>query len=135
LSTNVGDEGGFAPDIKSNEDAIQCVMEAIGAAGYTAGKDIFIAMDAAATEFFDEKKGKYVFKKSDKRELTPDEMVGFWKDWVGKYPIVSIEDGLAEDDWDGWKKLTKAVGDKVQLVGDDLFVTNVTRLGRGISEK
>jgi enolase len=134
LSTNVGDEGGFAPDIKSNEAAIQVVMEAIGAAGYTAGKDIFIALDPAASEFYDEKKGKYVFKKSTKDELSPDEMAAYWENWVNKYPIVSIEDGLAEDDWIGWKKLTERVGKKIQLVGDDLFVTNVKRLSKGIRE-
>jgi enolase len=110
------------------------VMEAIGAAGYTAGKDIFIALDPAASEFYDEKKGKYVFKKSTKDELSPDEMAAYWENWVNKYPIVSIEDGLAEDDWIGWKKLTERVGKKIQLVGDDLFVTNVKRLSKGIRE-
>jgi enolase len=134
LSTNVGDEGGFAPDIKSNEEAIQVVLDAIGEAGYTAGKDIFIALDPAASEFFDEKSGQYVFKKSTGDKLSPEEMAAYWAGWVKKYPIVSIEDGLAEDDWKGWKKLTELVGKKVQLVGDDLFVTNVKRLSRGIKE-
>jgi len=134
LSTNVGDEGGFAPNIKSNEEAIKVVLQAIGEAGYTAGKDIFIALDPAASEFYDEKSGNYVFKKSTGDQLTPDEMAAYWADWVKKYPIVSIEDGLAEDDWKGWKKLTDLVGQKVQLVGDDLFVTNVKRLSRGIQE-
>lgn len=134
LSTNVGDEGGFAPDFKSNEEAIQSVMDAIQAAGYTPGKDIFIALDAASTEFFDAATGMYVFKKSTGDKLTPAQMVAFWSDWAAKYPIVSIEDGLAEDDWDGWKQLTTAIGDKVQLVGDDLFVTNVKRLSSGISQ-
>lgn len=135
LSTNVGDEGGFAPNIKSNEEAIQSVIDAIGEAGYTAGKDIFIAMDAAASEFYDAKSGKYIFKKSTGDQLTSDEMANYWATWASKYPIVSIEDGLAEDDWDGWKKITDLLGSKIQLVGDDLFVTNVKRLSRGIKEK
>ncbi len=134
LSTNVGDEGGFAPDMKSNEEAILSVLDAISEAGYTPGKDIFIAIDAAATEFFDKKSGNYIFKKSTGDKLTPAEMSAFWTDWASKYPIVSIEDGLDEDDWDGWKTLTKSLGDKVQLVGDDLFVTNVNRLERGVKE-
>jgi enolase len=134
LSTNVGDEGGFAPNFKSNEEAIQSVMDAIVAAGYTPGKDVFIAMDAASTEFFDAATGQYVFKKSTGDRLTAAQMVAFWSDWVSKYPIISIEDGLAEDDWDGWKQLTTAIGSKVQLVGDDLFVTNVKRLSEGISK-
>lgn len=133
-STNVGDEGGFAPNIKSNEEAIETVLIAIEKAGFKPGEDVYIAMDAAVSELWDEKKGLYVFKKSDKRELSGDEMVDYWKTWVNKYPIVSIEDGCAEDDWDSWKKLTQAIGDKVQLVGDDLFVTNVDRLQRGINE-
>jgi len=133
-STNVGDEGGFAPNIKSNEEAIETVLIAIEQAGYKPGKDIFIAMDAAASEFWDEQKGLYVFKKSDKRELTPNEMVAYWKEWTEKYPIISIEDGCAEDDWAGWAGLTKAIGKNVQIVGDDLFVTNVKRLSRGIKE-
>ncbi|MCW3119893.1 MAG: eno, partial [Chitinophagaceae bacterium] len=133
-STNVGDEGGFAPDIRSNEEAIETVLMAIEKAGYKPGVDVFIAMDAAVSELYDADKGLYIFKKSDKRELSSDEMVDFWKTWTNKYPIISIEDGCAEDDWAGWKKLTQAIGDKVQLVGDDLFVTNVERLQRGISE-
>lgn len=130
-STNVGDEGGFAPNLKSNEEAIEVVLEAIDKAGFKAGKDVYIALDAAASEFY--KKGKYVFE-STGDERTSDEMVSFWKDWTKKYPIISIEDGLAEDDWDGWKKLTDAIGKKVQIVGDDLFVTNTERLAKGISK-
>ncbi len=133
-STNVGDEGGFAPNIQSNEEAIEIVLRAIEKAGYRPGEDIFIAMDAATSEFYDEKTGLYTFKKSDGRVFTGDEMVDYWADWCKRYPIVSIEDGCAEDDWSSWKKLTDAVGDKVQLVGDDLFVTNVDRLQRGINE-
>jgi len=133
-STNVGDEGGFAPNIKSNEEAIETVLTAIESAGYKPGKDIYIAMDAATSEFWDEKKGVYVFKKSDKREMTPSEMVSYWADWVKKYPIISIEDGCAEDDWKGWAEMTKVLGNKIQLVGDDLFVTNVKRLSKGIKE-
>src|SRR6201986_669134 len=124
LNTAVGDEGGFAPSLKSNVEAIELILEAITQAGYTPGEDIAIALDPATSEFYDKDKNKYVFKKSDKRELTRDEMVHFWDNWVRQYPIVSIEDGLAEDDWQGWKLLTKQVGDFVQLVGDDLFVTN-----------
>lgn len=134
FSTNVGDEGGFAPNIKSNEEAIEIVLKAIESAGYKPGKDIWIAMDAATSEMYDEKTGLYKFHKSDGRELSSSDMVSYWKDWTKKYPIVSIEDGLAEDDWKGWKELTQTIGDKVQLVGDDLFVTNVKRLGRGIKE-
>jgi enolase len=134
LSTNVGDEGGFAPNLKSNEEAIQCVMEAIGVAGYTAGKDIYIAMDAASTEFYDASKKKYVFKKSSGEEMTSAELVGFWNEWVNKYPIISIEDGMAEDDWEGWKTMSDTCGKKIQLVGDDLFVTNVKRLKEGIDK-
>lgn len=133
-STNVGDEGGFAPNIQSNEEAIEIVLRAIEKAGYRPGEDIFIAMDAATSEFYDEKTGLYTFKKSDGKVFTGDEMVNYWADWCKKYPIVSIEDGCAEDDWASWKKLTEAVGNKVQLVGDDLFVTNVDRLQRGINE-
>lgn len=133
-STNVGDEGGFAPNIQSNEEAIEIVLKAIEKAGYRPGEDIFIAMDAATSEFYDEKTGLYTFKKSDGRVFTGDQMVDYWADWCKKYPIVSIEDGCAEDDWSSWKKLTDAVGSKVQLVGDDLFVTNVDRLQRGINE-
>jgi enolase len=133
-STNVGDEGGFAPNIQSNEEAIETVLTAIEAAGFKPGKDIYIAMDAATSELWDEKKGLYVFKKSDKRELSPSDMVAYWTEWVNKYPIISIEDGCAEDDWKGWAELTQAIGSKCQLVGDDLFVTNVKRLSKGIKE-
>ncbi|MBK9731910.1 MAG: phosphopyruvate hydratase [Chitinophagaceae bacterium] len=133
-STNVGDEGGFAPNIQSNEEAIETVLKAIEEAGYTPGKDIWIAMDAAISELWDAKKKKYVFHKSDGKAFSSDEMVDYWQKWIKKYPIASIEDGLAEDDWAGWKKLTAAIGDKVQLVGDDLFVTNVKRLQQGIDE-
>lgn len=133
-STNVGDEGGFAPNIKSNEEAIETVLKAIEKAGYTPGEDVFIAMDAASSEFYNKESGKYVFHKSNGMEKTPEEMVAYWSDWTKKYPIASIEDGLDEDDWDGWKKLTDAIGDNVQLVGDDLFVTNVKRLQRGINQ-
>lgn len=131
-STNVGDEGGFAPNLKSNTEAIEVVLKSIEAAGYRPGEDVFIAMDAASTEMYDEKTGMYVFHKSTGEKLSSADMVGFWKDWTTKYPIVSIEDGLAEDDWDGWKALTDAIGSKVQIVGDDLFVTNVDRLRHGI---
>jgi enolase len=133
-STNVGDEGGFAPNIQSNEEAIETVLTAIEAAGFKPGKDIYVAMDAATSELWNEEKGLYVFKKSDKRELSPSDMVAYWTEWVNKYPIISIEDGCAEDDWFGWAELTKAIGSKCQLVGDDLFVTNVKRLKRGIDE-
>ncbi|MFT6849911.1 MAG: enolase [Sphingobacteriales bacterium] len=133
-STNVGDEGGFAPNIKSNVEAIEIVLIAIEAAGFRPGEDVFIAMDAASTEFYDEKTGLYTFKKSTGEQLTSSEMANYWKDWVDKYPIVSIEDGLAEDDWAGWKEHTDLIGDRCQLVGDDLFVTNSTRLKRGIDE-
>jgi len=132
LSTNVGDEGGFAPNIKSNEEAIEIVIKAIEKAGFKPGVDIFIAMDAAVSEFYDAKTKTYTFHKSDGKKLKSDEMVEYWAKWVKKYPIISIEDGMAEDDWDGWKKLTSKVGEKVQLVGDDLFVTNVKRLQQGI---
>lgn len=132
LSTNVGDEGGFAPNISSNEEAIQYVIQAIESAGYRAGEDMYIAMDAASSEFYLEDEGVYHFSKSTGDKLTPAEMASYWKDWAAKYPIVSIEDGCAEDDWDGWKLLTDAIGDKVQLVGDDLFVTNTHRLQKGI---
>jgi len=133
-STNVGDEGGFAPNIKSNEEAIETVLTAIESAGYKPGYDIYIAMDAATSEFYDEKTGLYTFKKSDGKILSSEEMVAYWSEWVAKYPILSIEDGLAEDDWSGWAKLTTALGSRCQLVGDDLFVTNVKRLQRGINE-
>ncbi len=133
-STNVGDEGGFAPDIQSNEEAIETVLQAIEAAGYKAGSQIHIAMDAASTEMFDEKTKSYKFYKSSGKVISSDEMVAYWTAWVNKYPIISIEDGMAEDDWDGWKKLTDAIGDRCQLVGDDLFVTNVVRLQEGIDK-
>ncbi|TNE68380.1 MAG: phosphopyruvate hydratase [Bacteroidetes bacterium] len=134
-ATNVGDEGGFAPGIKNNEEAIQMVMTAIKAAGYRPLDDIVIALDAASSEFFDAEKGEYVFKKSTGDRLSRNDMVAFWKDWCNRYPIYSIEDGCAEDDWDGWKQLTETLGHRIQLVGDDLFVTNVERLQRGIDEK
>lgn len=130
FSTNVGDEGGFAPDIQSNEEAIETVLQAIEAAGYKVGDQIAIALDAASSEMF--KDGKYKFYKSSGKEISSDEMVAYWTEWVNKYPIVSIEDGMAEEDWDGWKKLTDAIGNKCQLVGDDLFVTNTKILQRGI---
>jgi enolase len=133
-STNVGDEGGFAPNIGSNEEAIETVLKAIESAGYRPGEDVMIAMDAAASEFYDVEKKQYIFKKSDKKVLSSSEMVSYWADWVKRYPIVSLEDALHEDDWAGWKELTAAVGDKCQLVGDDLFVTNVQRLQRGIDQ-
>lgn len=133
-STNVGDEGGFAPEIGSNEEAIETVLAAIEAAGYQAGEDIFIAMDAASTEFYDEKSKKYHFHKSNNKKLSSEEMVNHWVNWCSKYPIVSIEDGMAEDDWKGWRLLTEKLGNKIQLVGDDLFVTNVNRLQKGIDE-
>lgn len=134
FSTNVGDEGGFAPNIQSNEEAIDTVMEAIHASGYKAGSQIMIAMDAANSELWDSKKKKYVFHKSSGKEMTSEQLVKYWEGWVKKYPICSIEDGMAEDDWAGWKMLTEAVGSKCQLVGDDLFVTNVTRLQQGIDK-
>jgi enolase len=134
-STNVGDEGGYAPNIRSNEEAIETVLKAIESAGYRPGEDIWIAMDAAATEFYDEKTGLYTFKKSDGKQLTSPEMVDYWATWANKYPIISIEDGLAEDDWSGWKAMTQKIGNKIQIVGDDLFVTNTKRLQRGINEQ
>jgi enolase len=133
-STNVGDEGGFAPDIQSNEEAIETVLLAIEAAGYKPGSQIGIAMDAATSEMYNEKDGTYSFYKSSKKVISRDEMVDYWTNWLNKYPIVSIEDGMAEDDWEGWKKHTNAIGKKCQLVGDDLFVTNVKRLQKGINE-
>jgi enolase len=133
-NTAVGDEGGFAPSLKSNVEAIEVILEAIELAGYKAGEEISIALDPAASEFFDKKTGKYVFKKSDKTELTSEQMASYWENWSRQYPIVSIEDGLDENDWAGWKTLTEKIGDHVQLVGDDLFVTNVKRLKRGIQE-
>jgi enolase len=131
-STAVGDEGGFAPSLKANEEALEVLMEAIQLAGYKPGEQIAVALDPASSEFYDKDKKKYVFKKSDKSEKTSDQMVEFYAKWVARYPIISIEDGLAEDDWDGWKALTDALGKKIQLVGDDLFVTNTERLQRGI---
>ncbi|HOY07374.1 MAG TPA: phosphopyruvate hydratase [Saprospiraceae bacterium] len=134
-ATNVGDEGGFAPGIKNNEEAIQMVMTAIEKAGYRPLEDMVIAMDAAASEFYDAEKGEYVFKKSTGDRYSSKDMVAFWKDWCNRYPIYSIEDGFAEDDWAGWKLQTETLGHRIQLVGDDLFVTNVERLQRGIDEK
>lgn len=134
LSTNVGDEGGFAPNIKSNEEALKAVLQAIESAGYRPGEDIYIAMDAAASEFYDAKENAYIFKKSTGDKLTSSQMVDFWADWSKRYPILSIEDGFAEDDWDGWKQVTDRIGKTVQLVGDDLFVTNETRLSQGIEK-
>src|ERR1700680_1591152 len=147
-STAVGDEGGFAPNCKSNEEAIQIVLEAVGAAGYKPGEQVSIALDPASSEFYDKSSGRYIFKKSDKSAHSSSEMGAYWARWVEKYPIVSIEDGMAEDDWGGWKELTQSVGTRsantagganpsrnsIQLVGDDLFVTNTERLGRGITE-
>lgn len=134
LSTNVGDEGGFAPNLNSNEQAIEYVLKAIEDAGYKPGKDIYIALDAASSEFYNSKEKVYHFHKSTGEKISTEKMVDYWKSWVKKYPIISIEDGLAEDDWNGWKLLTEAIGDKVQIVGDDLFVTNTKRLQRGIDE-
>lgn len=131
MSTNVGDEGGFAPNLGSNEEAIEVVIDAIKRAGFEPGKDVFIALDAAASEYYDKDTGKYIFE-STGAQMTSVEKVEFWKEWTAKYPIISIEDGLDEDDWAGWKRLTEELGDKVQLVGDDLFVTNTKRLARGI---
>lgn len=134
-STNVGDEGGFAPNIGSNEEAIETVLQAIEAAGYKPGEDMWIAMDAAVSELYDPKTGLYTFHKSDGKKMNSTELVNYWIQWANKYPIISIEDGLAEDDWNGWAELTKAIGHKTQLVGDDLFVTNVTRLQKGIDNQ
>ncbi|MFP4010454.1 MAG: phosphopyruvate hydratase [Spirochaetaceae bacterium] len=133
-STSVGDEGGFAPSLKSNEEAVEVILKAVEKAGYKVGDEVMLALDPAASEFYDPQKGKYVFKKSDGRELSSEEMASYWADWAEKYPIISIEDGMAEDDWEGWKSLTEKIGDRVQLVGDDLFVTNTRRLSRGIKE-
>ena len=133
-NTAVGDEGGFAPNLKSNEEAIEVILEAIEKAGYKAGKDIFIALDPAASEMWDNDKKAYYFFKSDKSYISPEKMVDYWADWVSKYPIISIEDGMGEFDWDGWKMLTDKVGDKIQLVGDDLFVTNTEFLAKGIEQ-
>jgi enolase len=134
-STAVGDEGGFAPNLKSDQEAVEVILEAIAAAGYKAGEQVALALDPAASEFYDKPSGNYVFKKSDKSRHRSEKMVEFYANWVRHYPIVSIEDGLAEDDWLGWKVLTTELGGKIQLVGDDLFVTNTERLSRGISEK
>jgi enolase len=133
-NTAVGDEGGFAPSLKSNSEAIELILEAITLAGYTPGEQIAIALDPASSEFYDKEKAKYIFKKSDKRELSSEQMVDFYADWARQYPIVSLEDGLAEDDWAGWKLLTDKLGSRIQIVGDDLFVTNIERLQRGIEE-
>jgi enolase len=133
-STAVGDEGGFAPNCKSNEEAIQVVLEAISAAGYKPGAQVAIAIDPAASEFYDKASGKYIFKKSDKSAHSSEEMASYWAGWAAKYPIVSIEDGMAEDDWSGWKLLTGKTGKKIQLVGDDIFVTNTEIFARGIKE-
>jgi len=133
-STNVGDEGGFAPNLKSNEEALKVIMKAIEGAGYKPGKDVFIALDPAASEYYLPEENVYHLKKSTGDKLTPAEMVAFWKDWVKRYPIISIEDGMAEDDWNGWKLMTRELGSKTQLVGDDLFVTNVERLAQGIKK-
>src|SRR6476661_656796 len=129
-STGVGDEGGFAPNLKSNEEAIETILEAVEKAGYKAGDNIMLALDPAASEFYQD--GSYVFKKSDNRQLSSEEMAAYWTNWCDKYPIISIEDGMAENDWEGWKSLTESVGDRVQLVGDDLFVTNTKFLQKGI---
>ena len=132
LSTGVGDEGGFAPNLSSNEEAVETILEAIEKSGYIAGVNVMLALDPASSEFY--KDGRYVFKKSDGRELSSEEMAAYWTEWCDKYPIISIEDGMAESDWEGWVSLTDSVGDRVQLVGDDLFVTNVKFLERGIEE-
>jgi len=134
-STNVGDEGGFAPNLKSNEEAVTVILQAIEKAGYQPGKDIYMALDPASSEYFIEEENVYHFKKSTGEKLTPAQMVDYWKNWVDKYPIISIEDGMAEDDWDGWKLITDVLGNKIQLVGDDLFVTNTKRLAMGIERK
>ena len=135
MSTNVGDEGGFAPNLGSNEEAIMCILQAIEKAGYRPGEDVYIALDAAASEFYLPEENVYHLKWSSGEKLTPQQMSDFWKDWVAKYPIISIEDGMAEDDWDGWRLHTDAIGDRCQLVGDDLFVTNVQRLKMGLEKK
>jgi enolase len=132
-STNVGDEGGFAPNLGSNEEAIEYVLKAIEKAGYKPGVDIYIALDAAASEFYNEEKNLYIFE-SNGKVMDPAAMVQYWVDWVNKYPVISIEDGLAQDDWAGWKLLTEKVGNKIQIVGDDLFVTNPVRLAKGIKD-
>jgi enolase len=134
-NTAVGDEGGFAPNLKSNSEAVDLILEAIEKVGLKPGEDIAIALDPASSEFYNKETGKYIFKKSDKSERTSQQMADYWIDWTRQYPIVSIEDGLAEDDWEGWKYLTEQIGGNIQLVGDDLFVTNTERLKRGIEEK
>jgi enolase len=134
-STNVGDEGGFAPDLKSNEEAVTVVLQAIEKAGYKPGEDVYLALDPASSEYYIPEENVYHFKKSTGEKLTPAQMVDYWKNWTDKYPIISIEDGMAEDDWDGWKLLTDTIGSRVQLVGDDLFVTNTKRLAMGIERK
>jgi enolase len=134
LATGVGDEGGFAPDLKSAEQAIVCLLEAISDAGYVPGTDVSLALDVAASEFFDEASGKYIFKKSSKEELSSADLIALYSEWTEKYPLVSIEDGLDENDWDGWRSLTDELGSRVQLVGDDLFVTNSERLLDGIEK-
>jgi enolase len=133
-STAVGDEGGFAPNLKSNDEALEVILEAITKAGYKPGVDIGLALDPAASEFFDSAKGKYIFKKSDKSEKSPQQMVEFWANWVKQYPIISIEDGMSEEDWPGWKLMTETLGEKIQLVGDDIFVTNPSIFSRGIEQ-
>ncbi len=134
-STNVGDEGGFAPNLKSNEEAVEMIIKAIEVAGYRPGTDIAIALDPATSELYDPSKGRYIFRWSTKDELTSADMASYWQDWVNRYPIISIEDGMAEDDWDGWSLLTEKIGSKTQLVGDDLFVTNTERLAKGLEKK
>jgi enolase len=134
-ATTVGDEGGFAPSLKSNVEAIELILEAIDKAGYKAGEQVALALDPAASEFFDRDKGLYVFKKSDQSQRTSEQMTEFWADWVRQYPIISLEDGLAEDDFAGWQYLTEQLGDKIQLVGDDLFVTDTERLQMGIEQR
>ena len=135
MSTNVGDEGGFAPNLGSNEEALTCILQAIEKAGYRPGEDVYIALDAAASEFYNAEENMYELKWSTGEKLTPSQMSDFWKDWVSRYPIISIEDGMSEDDWDGWRLHTDAIGDRCQLVGDDLFVTNVARLKMGLEKK
>jgi enolase len=134
-ATGVGDEGGFAPSLSSNREAVDLVLEAVSQAGYKAGDNIYVALDVASSELWNESTHTYEFKKSGEKTRTPDEMVSLYEDWVRQYPIISIEDGVAEGDWDGWRAITRALGDRVQLVGDDLFVTNTTILQRGIDEK
>jgi enolase len=135
MSTNVGDEGGFAPNLGSNEEALTCILQAIEKAGYRPGEDVYIGLDAAASEFYNAEENMYELKWSTGEKLTPAQMSDFWKDWVNRYPIISIEDGMAEDDWDGWRLHTDSIGDRCQLVGDDLFVTNVARLKMGLEKK